>query len=316
MNYFSERERGAPARESEEIPHNAWRGILAKIQTCINNGSFGENYPAIGPDGTYVCGTDEYSFEGAMLAEIPGLAKQGSIPNIIYHPNDQPSTLDILDLIEFCWQNVGQPRITGYHGFRSHSHLVFDKDRTIKRENFRNSIETIFRRNGIAYLLNEDGHIERIVPTEFQGISVKSDFDTGDEELNRLLTVAQRKFLDLCHDTRSEALDALWDAWERLKTFGDGANKKVQIKKLLDATAGNDFPKFREALEWEAKELTRIGNQLGIRHSETDQERLSNGKHIDYLYYRLFSLIWLILQHNSQSKSNANEDISLNDLPW
>ena len=83
--------------------------------------------------------------------------------------------------------------------------------------------------------------------------------------------------------------------WERLKTLDGQGDKKAQTKAMLDATAGTSSPKFRDALEREAKEVTDIGNSLRIRHSETSQEKLASSEHVDYLFYRLFSLIRLIL---------------------
>ena len=94
---------------------------------------------------------------------------------------------------------------------------------------------------------------------------------------------------------RREALEALWDAWERLKTL-DGPDKKAQVAALLDATASPSSPKLCDALEREAKELTRIGNDLQIRHSETDREPVSRTENIDYLFHRLFSLTTAILR--------------------
>jgi hypothetical protein len=44
---------------------------------------------------------------------------------------------------------------------------------------------------------------------------------------------------------------------------------------MLDKTAGWSSPLFREALEKDARELTRLGNDLQIRHSETDREPVS-----------------------------------------
>ena len=92
-----------------------------------------------------------------------------------------------------------------------------------------------------------------------------------------------------------KALEALWDAWERLKTL-DGPDKKVQITSILNRIADSSSPKFREALEGEAKELTRIGNNFQIRHSETNQERLFRSEHVDYLFHRLFAFILVILR--------------------
>ena len=134
------------------------------------------------------------------------------------------------------------------------------------------------------------------MPLEFQGILVESDFDTGDAELNRLLSTAQRKFLDPRPETRREALESLWDAWERLKTLDGQGDKKAQARAMLDNAAGSSSPKFRDALDREATELTGIGNSLRIRHSETNQEMLTTSEHVDYLFYRLFSLIQLILK--------------------
>lgn len=302
MQYFSEKENGESPREAEEIGDNAWKGILAKIRIRVTDGSLGASYPDICPDGNYVAGTDERLLDDAIRAELPGLAaheeddysrgRQTTL-DILDRSDSSPATLDILDLIEFCWKSVGEPRITSNHNWFSHAHLTFDKD--AGREKFQNDVEVIFRRNGIAYVLTEEGSVERLTPPAFRSALVESDFDTGDAELDRLLTMAQRKFLHPDPNVRREATEALWDAWERLKTLGDEADKKAQVKVMLDATAGENSPTFRSALEREAIEITNIGNTLRIRHSETNQEQLERSDYVDYLFYRLFSLIRLIL---------------------
>ena len=303
MRYFSERESGEVQREAEEIGATAWRGILAKIRALAVDGSFAAAYPAICPEGNYVVGTDEASLSDAIRAEIPELSgydeqdysgHRQSILDTLNESGGRLPTLDILDLIEFCWKSVGKPRKIGDHPYFMHSHLVFDRD--AGREQLCHEIETIFRRNGIAYKLTEEGRIERLMPLEFQGILVESDFDTGDEELNRLLNTAQRKFLDPRPETRREALESLWDAWERLKTLDGQGDKKAQAQAMLGAAAGTSSPKFRDALGSEAVELTNIGNSLRIRHSETNQEVLANNEHVDYLFYRLYSLVRLVLK--------------------
>ena len=65
---------------------------------------------------------------------------------------------------------------------------------------------------------------------------------------------------------------------------------------MLEATAGPDSPKFWEALDKDAIGLTWVGNNLRIRHSETDKEKLARNEHIDYLFHRMFSLIQMILR--------------------
>jgi hypothetical protein len=42
--------------------------------------------------------------------------------------------------------------------------------------------------------------------------------------------------------------------------------------------------------------MTDIGNGFQIRHSETSQVPLQRNNHVDYLFHRLFALIWLVLR--------------------
>jgi len=60
-------------------------------------------------------------------------------------------------------------------------------------------------------------------------------------------------------------------------------------------------PGFRDVIENEAKVLTDIGNTFHIRHSETTQTPLQSERHVDYLFHRLFSLIWLVLKATNRT---------------
>ncbi len=110
-----------------------------------------------------------------------------------------------------------------------------------------------------------------------------------------MLETACRKFVSPDESMRHEALERLWDAWERIKTIRD-TDKKAGISALLDQAAGLNSPRFREILESEAKELTDIGNSCRIRHSETNQESLSSSEHVDYLGYNMFAIIHLLVR--------------------
>ncbi len=223
----------------------------------------------------------------AMRADIPNLPEY-------LDREDRPRTLCILDMIEFSWRCIGKPIPIGYHKFFNHHHLDFDID--AGRDEFREDVNRIFRRNGLAYELDWSGCIERLAPPVLREELASAQFDTGDTDLDRMLEKARDKFSDPDETNRREALEVLWDAWERVKTLGKGPNKKAQITALLDHTAGSSTSKFRDALETDANELTRIGNSFQIRHSERNQERLNRSEHIDYLFHRLFSLIQVILR--------------------
>ncbi|MCY4393101.1 MAG: hypothetical protein OXE43_13795 [Chloroflexi bacterium] len=299
--YFSDDERGPTPQDRDEISDVAWGGILAEIRRCASLGAFGLNYPDMCPDGHYVVGTDYGTFQAAMLAEIPGLAHDPSGFSILgsMHPSggELPSSYDILDLIQFCWTHIARPEPMESHSFFRHDHLAFNAE--AGKTEFTEAMQRILQRNGLAFELLADGSIRRTVPSAFRGSLGQTDFATGDGELDRLLAAAQRRFLEARQDARQEALEALWDAWERLKTLDGGGDKKSRVALMLDAAAGSQSPRFRDALEREATELTGIGNSLRIRHSETTQEGLARPEHADYLFYRLFSLIHLVLTTRS-----------------
>jgi hypothetical protein len=123
---------------------------------------------------------------------------------------------------------------------------------------------------------------------------IASAFRTGDKSLDDLLGSARTKFLDPDPNVRREAIEKLWDAWERVKTLEPGPDKRSSVKALLDKVA--DEPAFREVLENEARTLTDVGNRFQIRHSETTQVPLQRNDHVDYFFHRLVALIWLVLR--------------------
>jgi hypothetical protein len=111
-----------------------------------------------------------------------------------------------------------------------------------------------------------------------------------------MLETARRKFLDPNEVVRRDALEKLWDGWERLKTIESGPDKKAQVAALLDRVSSSAGPNFRQILEAEATQLTKMGNSFQIRHSETTQERLRSSDHVDYMFHRLFALVRLVLR--------------------
>lgn len=304
MSYFSDREQGPKPRIVEEINQTVWGGIIANIRSRISDGSFGCRFPkSCSDDGGLPYGCDESLFDKTIIAEIPDLPSPSNdeeqVPPTLtvldyleFHYNKVPPTLAVLDLLEFCYKAVGKPVSLGYHEYGKHNHLRFKSEEG--QTAFRNDVNIILARNGLAYDLNPDGLIERL-PSEVLGVALKSArFQTGDTELNSLLETAREKYLDPDLKVRKEALKELWGAWERLKTIAPG-EKKESIKVLLDKCAPE--AKFRETIEKEAIELTHIGNTFGIRHTETSQISLEKSEHVDYLFHRLFALINMLLKY-------------------
>jgi hypothetical protein len=208
-----------------------------------------------------------------------------------FNTNDVPSTLKILDLVEFCHRNVSKPIRGRHHSYFDHHHLTFD--RVAGQSEFREGINRLFARTGLAYELGNAGKIVRLAPIILGECLQATVFQTGDTTLDEMLGAARTKFLNPDPKIRRESLEKLWDAWERLKTFEPGTDKKDQAKTLLDKAASET--NFRGVLEREAKELNAIGNNFQIRHSETTQTPLQSDSHVDYLFHRLFSLIWMLV---------------------
>lgn len=314
MQYFSDRESGELPRMNRELSPEVWRRIAWLVQERIENASFGQRFPEKCQDYPHdasVCsGVNIAQFEAAIKAEIPALAEMerswrdsengaayGFLPTDrkrLWEMSkiDQPPLIVIMDIIEFCWSSIGKPVQLSPHSFFQHYHLRFDQN--VGQSEFREEINLIFRRNGVPFNLTDQGRIERLIPEPLGSALRQSVFRTGDAELDDLLETARRKMVLPNEGEYRDALEKLWDAWERLKTIEDSDKAKGAVI-MLDKAVGASQPNLRDLLEEEAKALTGAGNKLRIRHSETNQERLETSQQVDYLFQRMFSLIYLIL---------------------
>lgn len=99
---------------------------------------------------------------------------------------------------------------------------------------------------------------------------------------------------------RLDALKDLWDAFERLKTLECCGEKKASLRQLMDRAA--PASPFRERLEAESAELTKIGNAFHIRHFEHDTAPLPEPATttVDYLFTRMLALIAYLLRQTGR----------------
>lgn len=283
-NYFSDSERGAKPRTKEEIPDELWGGIVGLIGSELGKQSFAIDFPEECPDGGAICGTDQHQLS---------LLLKGEIPEVEWPPYSgaKPDKLAVLDLIQFCFRHIGEASQGHYHSFFKHHHLTFD--RRTGRDRFRDAVNLLFSRNGAVFELTTSGDIIRLGSPAFRQALETAIFYTGDATLDSLLEDARRKFTSPDPKIRREGLEKLWDAWERVKTIEPAKDKKESTKKILDRAATKST--FRDLLESEARELTRIGNEFRIRHSETSKIEINESHQVDYLFYRMFSMINLLL---------------------
>ena len=138
----------------------------------------------------------------------------------------------------------------------------------------------------------------RLGPPE--GRQLISDFrpKTRDLELDAKLKDAVVRFQSRSSANRQDALEKLWDAFERLKTLEPAKDKKASLAQLLERAAPQ--PAFRSALDSEFRALSEIGNNFTIRHHERSKNNVPNDQARDYLFIRLLALIAFVLRQTGR----------------
>jgi hypothetical protein len=161
-----------------------------------------------------------------------------------------------------------------------------DFDKTFKKavKEFKQLIEdSIEIEDGIdlSYLLDLNINLELLFDKKII---------TKDNELDLLISEAKERFYN--PKDKQIAVEKIWDAFERMKTYFS-SKKKESSEKLVKISSNN----FSFALiEDEFKLLTKLGNDYRIRHHETNKLEIKNPKHIEYLFFRMLSLIDLCLK--------------------
>ncbi|MFZ2124249.1 MAG: hypothetical protein WA012_00180 [Rhodoferax sp.] len=298
IDYFSDRENGPVARTEEVITPVVWAAIVATVQGLINSGAFGQRFPERCADGQAICGCDENAFGAAVVGEVRGLewplqttSKVEDGFSFQWEPF-APDTLLILDFVAFAHAMVAKPIQREHHKFLRHDHLAFDQE--AGQEEFRDTINRYFARNGLAFEMQPTGRIVRVLPPVIDLALRRTMFNTGDRTLDVLLEEAKTKFSDPNSLIRREALERLWDGWERLKSLADSSNKKNSVHLMLSAVTTE--PALYARLDAEAHQLTSIGNDHLIRHYAVNQKPVIDADHVDYLFHRLFAMIQLMLK--------------------
>lgn len=124
--------------------------------------------------------------------------------------------------------------------------------------------------------------------------SLLSPIDTqqlSEEGLREIIESANRYYVS---DIQT-ALEKTWDAFERIKTMFDG-NKKSSSQKLIEKISNNDENHIN-VLNEEFNNLTKLGNDFRIRHSETNKINIISDEFRQYLFNRCMALINLAIKY-------------------
>lgn len=307
MNYFTERENGEKPATNNEISVDCWNAIVVIIKMFQTNNYFSRDFPQNCYDNRGIFGFDEMLFNDKVKAIIPRISvplrKEDKTKSVFDDETWQTTKIEnkidtyaTLDFIEFCYKHICDADYRGdHHEYFKYRYLKF-KDSDNGKKKFQEEINTLFRRNGIGYQLDVKGQINRIIEKEFVSI-VMQRFTTKDIELNNLLEEATKRMLLPRTADRTIGLEKLWDAFERIKTYhtSDSIDKKTSAEKII-MMAANGNAILEKSLNEEAGILTKIGNTLRIRHHERYVTDITDPSHIDYLFFRLFTLINLYLK--------------------
>lgn len=113
---------------------------------------------------------------------------------------------------------------------------------------------------------------------------------TEDQIFNELIDSAKNFYIE---GNKQEAIEKVWDAFERLKTILNPGDKKKSAQSLIELLSVEIEKSF---FEHEFKTLTDVGNNYMIRHSEVNKISLTDNSSKDYLFFRVLALIDLAIQ--------------------
>lgn len=112
--------------------------------------------------------------------------------------------------------------------------------------------------------------------------------------LRGLIQTAERYFVKEDAESKQLALEKLWDAFEKLRTYYS-PDKKKSMERLIDKIAGGDAS-LAEKFSTEFMGLGEVGNKYQIRHFETGKIPISDVRLKEYWYQRCLSLINLSIK--------------------
>lgn len=263
-------------------------------------------FPDMCPDGHGCCGLDENAFQTALKFEVPDLFLDSygrpGIPktyNLAFEEKERWDEFDqfaLLDYIEFFAQNCRDVNIGSFHSFFSHYHMTCKKTDFIYAQ-FQSDINDVFEKTGLLYRLTDEKTIERIVEDSPLTPEIESRVAQVREPGTRqLLEEAIALYKMPYPDSARDAVEKIWDAFERLKTYYTNLDKRASASKIVgDMADGNQ--NYNELFDAEFKALTEIGNDYRIRHHETNKIDITDPRHYDYFFNRCLSLIALAIQY-------------------
>lgn len=179
-----------------------------------------------------------------------------------------------------------------YFIMNNYPYCVFDAIELFPQcsnDNFVNEINLLLKNNGVIYKL-AGGKMQ------LTQMSLKSTEMITEPGLKELVEQATTLYNSKIISDKQLAVEKIWDALERLKTYYSDLDKKKSSEKIVDDMSNlND--KYKELFIDEFLKLTKIGNDFRIRHHETNKIDIIDNNYYDYFFHRCYALIDLALKY-------------------
>jgi len=261
-------------------------------------------YPVECPDGRGCCGLHHGKLDTFLKFKIPNLYRDDVFDGAIATPRqqgyngeyDEFDQFALLDYIEFFAQNLLDISMSTEHNFFGHDDMTFANTSEIF-DDFRIEINNIFEMTGLLYVLTENKTVERIIDNSVLSPKIESTISsTNESELKKLLEEAIFRFRQPRMEEQKVAVEKLWDAFERMKTYYTTLNKKTSAEKIVSEIS-HQREEYKELFDLEFKTLTTIGNEFRIRHHETNKIDITEQCHYDYFFNRCLALIAIVVPY-------------------
>lgn len=303
MKLYSERELGAKPRINEEITPIVWKGIVSLLEKFEQKNFFAEEYPegcGDNPSNIWAVDTEKLNddlqiYTGLSWPLVTTMEDNDSW--ISERKAWAPDKYKVFDTLEFLFSKTTTADNDGfYHSYFDHHHLSFKKDGVAQAE-FCKQINDLFRATGMIYEFDlQSGHVQVILGGETKELIHNAlSFRLLDIEFQEMLSEACTKISHAKLNISYQALEKLWDAYERLKCYYLPENQKEKrdsVQRIVALFSENAV--FQAEIDAEMKKLTELGNSFRIRHSETYQFTLTSHRQINYLFKRCLAMIVLI----------------------
>jgi len=173
----------------------------------------------------------------------------------------------------------------------------FNELSTREKAPFQAAINDSLRKDNLSFRLSDSGLIELQADHEVLSPEIIANVDlVAEPGIRDLIKEAIEKHMQPTVQAHRDAVEKIWDALERLKTYYTTMDKRASASKIVADMADGD-QNYTALFNAEFKALTDIGNDYRIRHHETNKIDITDPRYYDYFFNRCLSLIALAIQY-------------------